>query len=62
MYKNNGLVYYVTFFLPIALVGKITTYKIANIFMFLYSYIFIVNTLYFINRHIKKGLYDKISL
>ena len=57
MYKNNGLVYYVTFFLPIALVGKITTYKIANIFMFLYSYFFIVNTLYFINRYIKKDSY-----
>lgn len=57
IYKDYGLVYYLSYFLPAALVGKIFTYKIANKFLFLYSYIFIINILYLINRYLKKDSY-----
>ena len=60
IYKNNGLVYYLSYFLPSALIGKITNYTFANVFLFLYSYICLLCTLYLINRHAKKDSYYKL--
>ena len=53
-YNNYGLVYYFTYFLPAALIGKITSFKVANIVLFIYSYISILCILYLINRYLKK--------
>lgn len=62
-YDNYGLVYYFTYFLPCALVGKITNFSIANIFLFIYSYISILSILYLINRYIgKDSTYSLILL
>lgn len=53
-YDNYGLAYYFSYFLPSALLGKITSYRIANIGLFIYSYICLLHILYFLNRTLKK--------
>ena len=57
IYKKYGLVYYLSFFLPSALVGKIFGFKIATKFLFIYSYIFLICIFYLINRYLKKDSY-----
>jgi len=48
------LSYYFSFFLPAAVVGKVLGWNAANIFLFLWSWIGVVLTIFLINRHIKK--------
>ena len=56
-YDHAYFVYYFTYFLPSAFIGKITSFQFANIFLFFYSYVCIVTTFYFIHRFIKKDSY-----
>lgn len=61
-YDNYGLSYYFSYFLPSALLGKITNYRIANIGLFIYSYICLLHILYFLNRSLKKDSYWSLVL
>ena len=61
-YNGYGFTYYLAFFLPSALIGKITTYEIGNLFLFLYSYFCMIHIIYLINRYLKNCSYLTILL
>ncbi len=51
---TGALVYYVTFWLPAALAGRLWGWKTANLFLFFYAYAGVVLCFYFFSRYIRR--------
>ena len=55
--KQMGFVYYFAFWLPAALFGKVFGYVAANVFLFIWSFILLLNTFTLIKKYTKKNTF-----